>query len=76
MTAHRIATLIRLVGTATFKGELPLETGSVINRDLWDLAREKGLAPEVDAQLQEWSLAEMQAATRRAGLPQDGSAAI
>ena len=76
MTAHRIATLIRLVGTATFKGELPLETGSVINRDLWDLAREKGLAPEVDAQLQEWSVAEMQAATRRAGLPQDGSAAI
>jgi len=76
MTAHRIATLIRLVGTATFKGELPLETGSVINRDLWDLAREKGLAPEVDAQLQEWSAAEMDAAVARLHLPQDGSVAI
>ena len=62
MTAHRIATLIRLVGNATFKEELPLETGSVINRDLWDLAREKGLAPEVNAQLQEWSIAEMESA--------------
>lgn len=74
MTAHRIATLIRLVGTATFKGELPLETGSVINRDLWDLAREKGLAQAVSAQLQEWSTAEMRAAMD--ALPQDGSVAI
>lgn len=74
MTAHRIATLIRLVGTATFKGELPLEIGSAFNRALWDLARERGLAPEVDAQLQEWSEAEMQAAM--AALPQDGSVAI
>lgn len=62
MTAHRIATLIRLVGNAAFKEEIPLETGSIINRDLWDLAREKGLAPEVDAQLQEWSIAEMESA--------------
>ena len=74
MTAHRIATLIRLVGNATFNEELPLETGSVINRDLWDLAREKGLAQAVSAQLQEWSTAEMAAAM--SALPQDGSAAI
>ena len=74
MTAHRIATLIRLVGNATFNEELPLETGSVINRDLWDLARERGLAQAVSAQLQEWSTAEMREAMD--ALPRDGSVAI
>ena len=62
MTAYHIATMIRLAATASFNEELSLETASAINRGLWDLAREKGLSSEVDAQLQEWSIAEMNSA--------------
>lgn len=62
MTAHHIAILIDRTAKAACSGELSLETCSDINRGLWNLAREKGISKEVDAHLQEWSIAEIQAA--------------
>lgn len=74
MDAHQIATLINLTADAAHAGNLPLKTASGIIRELWRLAGETGHSVAVDAQLQEWSTAEMRAATD--ALPQDGSTAI
>ena len=74
MDAHQIATLINLTADAAHAGNLPLKTASGIIRELWRLAAAAGHSAAVDAQLQEWSEAEMEVAM--AALPQDGSVAI
>lgn len=74
MDAHQIATLINLTATSAHAGRLPLKTASGIIRELWRIAAEAGYSAAVDAQLQEWSEAEMEVAM--AALPQDGSVAI
>ena len=74
MDAHQIATLINLTADAAHAGNLPLKTASGIIRELWRLAGAAGHSAAVDAQLQDWSAAEMQAAMD--ALPQDGSVAI
>ena len=74
MDAHQIATLINLTADAAHAGRLPLKTTSGIIRELWRLAGAAGHSAAVDAQLQEWSEAEMEVAI--AALPQDGSVAI
>lgn len=74
MDAHQIATLINLTADAAHAGNLPLKTASGIIRELWHLAGSTGHSAAVDAQLQEWSEAEMEVAI--AALPQDGSVAI
>ena len=76
MDANQIATLIDLTATAAHEGKLPLQTASGIIRQLWALAGERDRREAVDAILQGWSEAEMQAAVARLPLPQDGSAAI
>jgi hypothetical protein len=74
MDAHQIATLINLTADAAHAGNLPLKTASGIIRELWHLAGSTGHSAAVDAQLQEWSTAEMR--TAMDALPQDGSVAI
>lgn len=67
MTAALIARSILIIAEDVTKGALTIEEGSELNRYLWDLARDRGVAIEVDALLQATAEAEMQAAINAGG---------
>jgi hypothetical protein len=70
MTAHQITKLINLTTDAVLSEKMSYEAGSLLNKELWLLAQERGLLAEVTDELQEQTEQEMQTAIRRT-LPQD-----